>query len=584
MLAWLLALLYLVSASLVPESPGPDIEKVLPADILSTIITSGGLATLCQAAYVSKSFSSLACPVIRARYGIRHGEMFYLNYTSILQELAVLVHQAEAKYGKDKAGAALKSCPDYVLLRSTLVAEFGYCISHVRGYLVTLALEKLPFDTLNDKRKISVLPYVLDENLDDPRCMHFIRGLADLGRCDLLGQMTFAAITTGCFYELMSFSLPGSVIQIAAKSLQSNVPDSELSSVLFWAGLGGQAVLPPDNCKLPLFALQYFSDERIPALQNCEFTGGLEEASMSFWVHVLNAGTERAQGLLNTVLVKGNAESKCLASAFYGQTAAINPTDSQKDVYQAVLIQLQFHPTYKRHGFKSYGARLERPLRMGFHTVSACLDCGLPELLNPKGFSDMSQCHLEAIADKVYRLWDENHGVLLQSCVAELLIAPSLLKHLIMRRANGSYTRLVWDSIQSRDRPELLDFYFCLAPLDVLESILFGQTISVDNVARMLSMLTGFRNYGYAVSKVEHVCYSAMFWWAPEEIVDGLLNKFPRYRELDFEVVLSLLRLTQYTRDFCQKLVRRCGPLTKDERFAILEARPDLATGLSFLD
>lgn len=595
MLAWLLALLYLDYASLVSAAPEPNIQQVLPMDILSVIISKGGIATVCQTVYVSRTFSSLASPVTKARYSIQHGGKFYLNYTSILRELGVLVHDAKAKHGEDKAGAALQSCPDYVLSRSILAAEFGYCISHLKGYLVTFSLEELPFDTLNDGRKISALPYVLDKNLEDPRCVHFIRGLAELGRSDLLGQMTFAAITTGCFCELMSLSLPESVIQAAAEALQKNVAAAELPSVLFWAGLGGQGVLPSDGCRLPLFALQYFPDEAGLNLESCEFTGGLEGASISFWMHVLSVGTERAQRLLRLALEQGDDESKCLARAFleqgagetscvafYEQTVPTNLTDLQRDVYQAVLIHLYFDPTHRRYGVKSCGARLGSRLKMGFHTISACLDCGQSGLLNPEGFSVLSPCQLEAIAEKMYRLWEGNDGMLLRSCIAELSLTPRLLKHLVMRRADGHYNSLVWDSIQSRDRPGSLDFYFCRAPLDVLESILFGQALSVNNVTRMLGMLKGFKSYGYTVTEREHVLYTAMFWEAPEEIVDGLLSRFPGYSELDFEVVWSLLRLARYTRAFCQKLVWRCGPLAEDERTAVLEARPDLATGLGF--
>lgn len=161
-----------------------------------------------------------------------------------------------------------------------------------------------------------------------------------------------------------------------------------------------------------------------------------------------------------------------------------------------------------------------------------------------------ARCHSDAVASIVEK--------------ATKKVCYTRLEYFAMKRENGYYTRLFQDSIKSRDRPGLFDFYFCLAPLNVLESVSFGQTISVDDFVRMIDMITGFQNCDYAVSKLENVFYPTMYWQAPEGIVDGILGKFPGCRELDFKVALSLLRLAQYSSIFFQKLVLRCKPLAKD--------------------
>lgn len=146
---------------------------------------------------------------------------------------------------------ALKSSPHYMCLQSFLQAEFGYCIKYANGNLPEFSLQNVSANVLTEEHKILVLPYFLDQSNDDGQWGHFIYRLVELGRFDLLNQITFAKITSNCFYELMSVAVPEFLLVAAAKSLQKNKPTSKLLSLLAFAGFGSKPISPPEKCDAP---------------------------------------------------------------------------------------------------------------------------------------------------------------------------------------------------------------------------------------------------------------------------------------------------------------------------------------------
>ena len=52
-------------------------------------------------------------------------------------------------------------------IHSILEAQFGYCIRFIGKGLLEFGLKDVLLDILNDERRVSVLPYVLDQMMDE---------------------------------------------------------------------------------------------------------------------------------------------------------------------------------------------------------------------------------------------------------------------------------------------------------------------------------------------------------------------------------------------------------------------------------
>lgn len=574
---WSLVLLCLVSAGLASATLGADISTALTTDAWLLIFARLGFAGTFQASHVSKGFRRLAFLVIRTLYGIQHDGKGYLNYSKVLYDFDTLVRGAAKDATIAEANEVLKASTHFRHIQSVLQARFGYSIKFTEGCLPEFFLKEVHFDILEDLQRVSVLPYVLDQQLvRQSRWVYFIAGLAERGQFDLLGQLTFAKIDENYFYELMSVPLPKSVIMTAARSLQRNCPTSGLSEMLAWAVFGAQTAVLPEKCEIPLLFLRYLHENAIAVPAGCTFIYGLDRSAVGFWLFLMGREEVDFNELLKLILQHGDSQTKRLASAFYESVPFKSDVDCSEDLnYQTMLIHFRFSPVCNEHIVQNYNVMLESLPTAYYYIMSAFLACKQFQLVALCDIENACNVALEGLISKMMRIQDEGVAPLLQRCIGRLQSAPRLLKCLIQRRVRDAHVQLVWESIQARQLCTL-DDSSCSVPTAILEGLLFEQGMTVD-AERVLWMLDGFQWYSEIISKEARILYTAMFWEASEEIIIHFLDLMPSDYLLKRKPVMRLLRLTKYSSEFCKMLIRRTRITTRVLWKATLEFRPDLA-------
>lgn len=370
--------------------PEPSIESVLSNEIIGHAFLQLGLAGLYQASLVSKNFRMLAYHALRPLCGCERNGKLYLDYTLILWEHDRLVQNARQGRTIAEAMEFLQGSLDYTGLKLILEAEFGNCIGFTEGSLPKVNLDPCTLDILNDERKISALPYILDQSMAMGGWLCYIRGLADLERFDLLRKMTFPRVNANQFYRLMSVLLPESVVITAARSLQKNAPKEDLGYLLDFVGPNDLPYQWPKDWELSLFTLQYLYERGVPLQECCIFYNGLHESAISFWLYVLAKEAETAKKLLDLVLRHGDDRTKILASVFYGpvteSTLACIDRDHDRaaelDMYQAMLARFRFSSICNQHVVHNYQVMLEMPRSKGYYATWAFLYCKQPHLVD----------------------------------------------------------------------------------------------------------------------------------------------------------------------------------------------------------
>lgn len=568
MLVWLIALPCLVAANLVPD--------VLPADIMAAIFSIVGFTGLCSTSCVSKEFCQLAKQAIASFCSIQHDGGIYLNYTLILHELDAVVREVSEGHSIGMVSKALTSSPRFVCAQSVLRARFGYCIEFSAKRLPRFYHHDLSFDILNDKQRISVLPYVLDQTTDDSRWMYFIRGLAELGRLDLFQQVTFSNITSARFDKLMSVMLPESVMLTAAESLQRNEPGLELTSLFGFAASGGATICMPASCKIPLFALRYLHEKSVAIPQSCVLTNGLGEASISFWMYVLKIKVSEAEKLLQLVREQGDEGTRYLANTFCPPIFMDAPSLVERDVYQAMLIRFHSSSISNANVIRHHSAMLSGLQTIGTHTICALLDCGQFQIAEKHRFTHVNAVELSALMDRMFRLKDNTLNPFIWNCLVMFQRSAKLLKCLVCRKADPAYTQLVWGSIQERKQHGNFTDFCCFAPLEALGRLVFERDISINAVKGSLGMLDAIHGPGLEMAKEAHILYTVMFWEAPENVIEYFLDMVPEGCMLEQEALDFLLRSTEYSAKFWKKLIERFGAVDSSMREDIATFRPDL--------
>lgn len=510
MLVWLIGVLFLGSASLASEAPESVFTRTLPGDVMMVILAKLEFGDLYQASYVSKGFRKLIDRAIEMLYGTRRHGRTHLSYTRILHELDRLVLDAKLGRSVAEANMAIGASPRFRGIRTVLEDQFGYCIRYSAADLPKFCLSGVYFDILNDEHKASVLPYVLDQDVDRMNWEHFIRGFIELERFDLLDQVTFSKMTSTCFHKLMSVTVPDSVLVRAAKALQRNEPASELASLLALTEWVPQTAQLPESCTIPIFLLLHLHDSNRLALETHILANGLDESSIPFWLSAFKKEAKEASKLWNLVLKHGDGKTRRLVSAFDGPASCDGMTASEKGAYQAMLIRLCFSPRCNDQIVKNYEEMLKMLLEFGYHVADALLDCGQFELINRIVFSPSSDMSL--LMDKIRRSGrGERLRVFVQRYFGGSHSAPKLLKRLVQRKSDDSYVQLVWESIQGPPRSQVIGGHCCSAPLATPRRLMFEPNIPTRHVREMLNALGEFRAYGNELSKDVLVLYMVMF-------------------------------------------------------------------------
>lgn len=575
MLVWLLAIPCFVCANLIAGAPLAEPVTILPKEVLLAILSEIGIAGLLQAFTVSRGFCVLARQVVKTFYGIQHNGVVHLNQTKLLYKLDALMLDAGTHGCVAKTSAALQASPDFVCIESILRAKFGYCIKYAHEGMAKFCLQGTLPSAFEDGRMLSALPYIIDHSSSDSEWIYFIRGLVDRGHHAILAQLTFANISTGRFYKLMSVAAPEALISAAITALQRAEPTSGLSVLLAAAESGSGAAAWLQNGKVPLFILRDLHEKSISIPESLLLDDGLCESSMRFWLYVLGKEAKEAEELLQFVFEHGGDEAKCLASVFFGPMLSSVSKYPGRDVFQAVLTRLRFSPLCNEHITRNYNEMIEALPGMHYHTACAFLDCKQYDLASRCDFSHLCAHQLGSLIGKLHQLEGFRPNFLLRKLAEHYIGAAKLLKHMVRIKADDACAQLIWDSIQTATRYGDFEDYCCSVPLSALRRLMHEPDISRCTVQEILGTLTGFRWNQDSISKEAHALYTAMFWEAPDDIIEYLLGQISTEAPLYHPSIWQLMVATKYSSRLCWKFLSRFEAETKIWA-QVLEFRPDL--------
>lgn len=572
MLPWLVAPFFLASGNVVPAVPQAGIKAALPPEAILAVLPHLDLGSLYETLAVSHDFHWLALETIKSLYGTRRGEKVVLNYSQILKEREVLVRDL------DLAGIALQDSLEYQCLQFLLEAEFGYCIKHPTGYLPFFYLPDDSFDILNDENKVSVLPYVLDHDMGSARWMDYLRGLVGLERLDLLKQITFSNISSSWFYNRLNVTaVPECIFLTAARSLQKIEPRLVLSKLLALLEHGELLVEFPEKYQLPLCLFKRLHEKKIPVPEGYELIQWSHEASsLEFWMYVFSKTGEEARVLQDLVREHGDVDSRIMLRTFTELVPLRDVRPFSRAEYMAMLVRIHFSPVCNAYIAEDYKNMLEGLTKIGYQTACAFLDCKQYSLLNQYGFQRFTTIALEALIDRMHRLNEPDLEPYMAKCLQCYEEAPKLLKRLVLRKAAPSYVQLVKKSLESTVCSQSIDYQCCLAPLDVLQRLAYGQYASLEDIETMFGMLHGFQWKEKAVSRELHVLYTVMFWELPETVIQHFLDLVPTGCKLGYQRVLGLLKVKKYSSKLLAMIVPRCEGLDFFMALDIEIFRPDV--------
>lgn len=531
----------------------------LPANVLLKVFTKLDLCTLSQISCTSKQLCVLSKQAFKLIYSIWHKGKLHLDYTKIFRKHDMLLKAAKSQNRDADMATILKGCWGYKYIRFVVRVKFGCYIDSFTGSLENVHMEDIPLDILNDESKISVLPYFLEHHGADFRWIYFMHGLAELGRHDLLSQMTFSKISQPLFYKLLSVSVPEDVLTTAARSLQEHEYRGKLPGLLAFAGLGFRSMPVPASSTVPLFILRFLRTKAISFPEYWRFTDGMEESSIPFWMYVCKARVREATGLIQDVLELGDERSKLLAMAFYGPVVNDGLSCMENDVYQAAIVRFRFSSICNEHVEQNYSAVIAKLTAVEYHTACALLDCKQYELIERCSLNSLHSDALEAVIDKMQRLEDETLYRAIRCGLERSICAPDLLKNLIKRKANDAYVQLVWDAIQTAPFFHSMYSHSCFAPLSTLKKLAFARELSVCDAESMLCGLDGLLEKAYPAFRKNYAVYVLLFWEAPENVIDYFIDKIQVGDELITSLFYRLPRLVQYSEGLRSKFIARLG-------------------------
>lgn len=166
MLVSLLVALSWLHTSFLSSMEPPSFQKDLTADALGMVCSQLGFGDLYDARGTSKYFQQVANPILFAQYGVRVGNKVYLDNTRMLNRLDDLVRAASRSGDGEGRAQILSASKEYQLTKASLEDVFGYCIEKEGPeVLPKFRLEYVSFAILNDERRVSVLPYLLNHQL-----------------------------------------------------------------------------------------------------------------------------------------------------------------------------------------------------------------------------------------------------------------------------------------------------------------------------------------------------------------------------------------------------------------------------------
>lgn len=322
---------------------------------------------------------------------------------------------------------------------------------------------------------------------------------------------------------------------------------------------GDRAIPLAENCKISLLFLQYFYKGKISIPEDYSFVDGLDSSSISFWTYLSNKEHGEAEQLLELVLKHGSSESKYLAHVLREETSDFAPSFCQMDVYPAILIHLFFSGIFSAHVKGSYESMLGRVLRSEYYTACAFIDCQQYALANRCMVEKGWWLGSEALISKLYCLNDERLNPLMKKCLQSFWYGPQLFKRLIKRNTKDSYIPFIWNLVREAPCNRSLYLYFFI-PFPWLVCILSKQKVSIADIRKVFDGPDEFcLLWKGKVSKAVHDLYSAMYWEAPERVLEYFLSLVPDSHVLDYSTTKNVLESGKYSIKFCTTLIGYCG-------------------------
>lgn len=256
-----------------PVDPGTS----LPYECLETILAHSPPSFLYQTlSLVSRDFRQAAGRVLHRLHGVQLESSAYPPYTKIAHKFCRLVQAACQGKSHSEAYKVLDNSRAYRRVRDVLTAEFGYCIRRAEGVALEFHLRRLPFDMLNNEKKVAVLPFYLDLWNYSEQWFCSIKGLVRRRRFDLLKQLQFPKIEQKHLLMLIEAKVPASVVECAMESFRNKEPDSELLGMLAFTGFGNRKVPLCPDWKVPVFVLHYLHQANRVLPENNVLVDGLK--------------------------------------------------------------------------------------------------------------------------------------------------------------------------------------------------------------------------------------------------------------------------------------------------------------------
>lgn len=449
----------------------------------------------------------------------------------------------------------LKSSPDYKRIKDALDAEFGYCIRYCEDEFLYFQLRNIPFDILNDEKKIAILPYKLDCWSCSDEWLYYIQGLVKRRRFDLLLQLRFPKIKQQNILWLIEAKVPASVLGTAVNALKKQKAESRLLSMLAFAGIGSRIVPLCPERKIPVFVLHYLhqADRALP--ENITIVDGLKDESIPFWTYAIES---EATDLLDLVLQNGDQRTRKPVDSLRGKVSLLKREAfhnakyyKEMDVYLAVLVRLRFSAMCNKHVMRNYKARFEpydKNYAYKYHVLQALIDARQYTVIAKMGVSEFiwSREQNEAAVDE---LSQSGHLGL----VSELLKfyarrKESLIwtvRSLVRRKANEAYIQVVLENLKYNNLCWNLD-HTCAAPLKVLQTLAFDASLSPERAERMISGI-GSRYSCSITPHGSHIIHLLIFWEAPEAVLNHFFDQIQSGFRVSSEMMHKLAQSPKYS-------------------------------------
>lgn len=575
-----------------------NLQNGLPDDILEAVMSRCPPSFIYQTlSVVSHGFRRVAGLVLQRLHGVQLESGAYPPYTKIAHKFDRIMKEACKGRSREEAHEVLDSCREYWRAKKILDAGFGYYIRPSEEQLMRFHLWNLPFDVLNDEKKVAVLPYYLDYWNSSEKWLYSIQGLVKRRRFDILKQLRFPKLEHKHLRMLIEAEVPVCVMETAMEAFKDG-PTFELLDMLAFSGFGSWAVTMCPDWKVPVFVLYYLHRANRELPSSNPLVDGLKNEAIPFWKYVIE---NEAMDLLDLVRKNGDESTRMLADTLQGQvcqrkTGFCRGMGSRFDrdsyyemrIYRAVLVRLRFSSMCNKHVVRNYQDAFE-PYGKGspvdYHALQALVDAqqckviaeiGAAKFINSLEQNEAAADELSQLGrlDLVAELLDPAAG-LLESCVTREESLVWTVKSLVHRKANNAFIQVVLDTFETQRFQYNID-HCCKAPLKLLQRLAFEPGLSLQRVQKIMSELSAEYSTLHATRR-KHIVHMLMFWEAPEAVLEYFFEQIGPKSKISDALFGVLIQSTRYSDKFIGKYTGQFGLPYDWFQMEICWFRPHLA-------